>query len=215
MDTRAQRYFDQNALTFDSLYHDGRPIQRIFNRWFRKAIYERFAITLDRSEPIAGKSVLDIGCGSGRYAVEFAKRGSSRIVGVDYAVGMLDLARNYAAQAGVSELCDFREGDFVTATIHEKFDVVIAIGVFDYQSKPINFLSRMVERANGKVIATFPGHSLIRMRLRKLRYWWADCPVLFYREDEVRDIAKQAGLSSIEIVHMNHSGTGYVLIGTL
>ena len=42
MDTRTQKYFDQNARTFDSIYHEGQPLQRAINRWLRKAIYERF-----------------------------------------------------------------------------------------------------------------------------------------------------------------------------
>lgn len=215
MDTRTQKYFHQNASTFDSIYHDGQPIARAINRWLRKAIYERFAITFERSEPLTGKTVLDIGCGSGRYAVEFAKRGAVRIVGVDYAKGMLELARAYAKENGVADRCEFREGDFTTATLDEKFDVAIAIGVFDYQDKPVEFLRRMVERSQGKVIASFPGRSWIRMPLRKFRYWWDDCPVLFYREEEVRDIAAKAGLTKVEIVKIETSGTGFMLIGTI
>lgn len=213
MDTRTQKYFDQHAARFDSIYHDGKPVQRGLNRLLRKAIYERFAITFEQSEPIAGKTVLDIGCGSGRYAVEFAKRGAVRVVGVDYAPGMLALARAYADQEGVADRCEFREGDFTTATLDETFDVAIAIGVYDYQDEPVEFMRRMAERCRGRVIASFPGRSLIRMPLRKLRYWMSDCPVLFYREDEVRAIGRDAGLSAVEIVNIRSSGSGYVLVG--
>jgi 2-polyprenyl-3-methyl-5-hydroxy-6-metoxy-1,4-benzoquinol methylase len=215
MDVRTQRYFDDHAAQFDSIYHEGQPLRRAFNRTFRKAIYERFAITFEHAEPLAGKTVLDIGCGSGRYAVEFARRGAARVVGVDYAAAMLNLARQYAASNGVAERCEFIEGDFTTHTFGEAFDVVIAIGVFDYQSKPVEFLRRMTEQCRGRVIASFPGRSLIRMPLRKFRYWLGDCPVLFYREDEVRSIAAAAGLRSIEIVPIHTSGTGFVLIGTV
>lgn len=214
MDSRTQRYFDQHAARFDSIYHEGQPLQRLLNRWLRKAIYERFVITFEKSEPLAGKTVLDIGCGSGRYAVEFARRGASRILGVDYAKGMLALARDFAQAQGVADRCEFREGDFTTVALEEQFDVVIAIGVFDYQDKPVEFMRRMAERSRGKVIASFPGRSLIRMPLRKLRYWWGDCPVLFYREEEVREIGKKAGLSSVEIVPIRSSGTGFMFIGT-
>ena len=215
MDTRTQRYFDQHADRFDSIYHDGKPLQRAVNRLLRKAIYERFAITFERAEPLAGKTVLDIGCGSGRYAVEFANRGAARIVGVDYAPGMLALARDYAHEHGVADRCEFREGDFTAATPTEKFDVVTAIGVFDYQDKPVEFMRLMASWSRGKVIASFPGRSLIRMPLRQLRYWWSDCPVLFYREQEVRDIGRKAGLSSVEIVPIHSSGTGFMLVGTV
>jgi len=215
VDTRTQKYFDQNAKTFDSIYHDGQPIARAINRWLRKAIYERFAITFEKSEPLAGKTVLDVGCGSGRYSVEFAKRGAARVLGVDYAPGMLSLAKAYAEENGVADRCEFRAGDFTTVSLDEKFDVSIAIGVFDYQNKPAEFMRRMVARTNGKVIGSFPGRSLIRMPLRKFRYWWGDCPVYFYREAEVRDIAEKAGFTSFEIVPIHTSGTGFMLIGTI
>jgi len=209
---RTQRYFDQHAAAFDSLYHEGQPVARAFNRIFRAAIYERFAITFDESEPIAGKSILDVGCGSGRYAVEFARRGASRVVGLDYAAGMLDLARQYARSAGVQDRCDFVEGDFTALQLNERFDVVIAIGVFDYQDKPVEFLRRMAARSRGRVIATFPGTSLVRMRIRKLRYWLKDCPVLFYTERDVRRISAEAGLERVRIIPIRTSGTGYVLV---
>lgn len=213
MDSRTQRYFDQHAARFDSIYHDRRPLQRAFNRVLRKAIYERFAITFERSEPIQGASILDVGCGSGRYGVEFARRGAARVVGLDYAATMLRLAREFARSAGVSDRCEFVEGDFTSLPLDEQFDVVIAIGVFDYQGRPVEFLRRMVERSKRRVIATFPGKSMIRMRIRQLRYWFGDCPVLFYSEGDVRRIAAEAGLSSVEVVPIHSSGTGFVLVG--
>jgi 2-polyprenyl-3-methyl-5-hydroxy-6-metoxy-1,4-benzoquinol methylase len=212
MDKRTQRYFHQHAEQFDSIYHNGRPLQSAFNRTFRKAIYERYAITFEQSEPLAGKTVLDVGCGSGRYAVEFAKRGAARVVGLDYAPGMLALARNYAAANGVADRCEFIQGDFTTYAPGERFDVAIAIGVFDYQDKPVEFLTRMAERCRGRIIASFPGRSLIRMPLRKFRYWLGDCPVLFYTEDQVRDLGRKAGLG-VEIIPIHSSGSGYMLIG--
>ena len=213
MDDRTQRYFEDHASKFDSIYHEGQPLSRMFNRLLRKAIYERFAITMEQAEPIQGRTVLDVGCGSGRYSVEFAARGASQVVGLDYASNMLALAEQYAQSKGVADRCRFVNGDFTTAGLADKFDVVIAIGVFDYQDKPADFLRRMVERSRGKVIASFPGKSLIRMPLRKLRYWWDDCPLLFYTENDVRRAATAAGLESFEIIPIRSSGTGFMLVG--
>lgn len=213
MDTRTQRYFDHQAIQFDSIYEDGRAVERVFNRIFRQAIYERFAITLDQAEPIEGKTVLDVGCGSGRYAVEFARRGAKRVVGLDYAPGMLALARDHARACGVADRCEFLDGDFTARELGQAFDIVTAIGVFDYQNEPAKFLRKMAQHCSGQVIASFPGRSLIRMRLRQLRYWLNDCPVLFYREGDVRDVACQAGLVSVDIIPIHTSGTGFVLCG--
>jgi len=215
MDRRTERYFDQHAAQFDSIYHGGRPLQRAFNRLARQAIYERFAITFEHSEPLAGRTVLDVGCGSGRYAVEFARRGAARVVGLDYAAGMLALAADYARDNGVADRCQFIQGDFTTRQLDERFDVAIAIGVFDYQDQPVEFMRRLKESCRGKVIASFPGRSLIRMPLRRFRYWLGNCPVFFYRESEVRHIGEQAGFQKVEIIPIRSSGTGFVLVGTV
>src|SRR5881397_2761150 len=131
MDARTRQYFELHASQFDSLYHEGRPLQRGLNRLFRKAIYERFAITFDRSEPITGRAILDVGCGSGRYALEYARRGAARVVGLDFSTPMLSIAQRLAHDRGVANRCEFRQGDFTEITIGEVFDIVIAIGVFD------------------------------------------------------------------------------------
>jgi 2-polyprenyl-3-methyl-5-hydroxy-6-metoxy-1,4-benzoquinol methylase len=215
MDTRTQRYFHDHASQFDSIYHEGQPLQRAFNRTFRKAIYERFAITFEQAGPLVGKTVLDIGCGSGRYAVEFARRGAARVTGIDYAPNMLSLARQYAHGQGVADRCEFIEGDFTTHLVKRTFHLVIAIGVFDYQDRPVEFLRKMAQHSEGKIIASFPGRSLVRMPLRKFRYWLGNCPVLFYREQEVHTIGRDAGLRTVDIVPIHSSGTGFMLIGTV
>ena len=47
-----------------------------------------------------GDSILDLGCGAGRHAIEFAARGYS-VVGIDISPWLLDAARQRAAEAGV------------------------------------------------------------------------------------------------------------------
>ena len=46
------------------------------------------------------KRILDIGCGTGRHAIELARRGY-RVTGFDLSEGQLELARKKAAAAGV------------------------------------------------------------------------------------------------------------------
>ena len=213
MDVRTKQYFEAHAAQFDSLYHEGRPIYRAMNRLLRKAIYERFAITFEHAEPLAGKTVLDVGCGSGRYALEFARRGAARVLGLDFSAPMLELARQTAGQQGVADRCEFRQADFTSTLLDERFDVVIAIGVFDYQQDPAGFLRAMAAHCRGRLIASFPARNLIRMRLRALRYRWNDCPVVFYTEAEIRAAAQQANLARVELIRMNSSGGGWMLIG--
>lgn len=213
MSRLTQEYFDAHARTFDSIYLDESRFARWFNHAFRQAIYDRFQIALQASGDVSGKQVLDIGCGSGRYAVEYARRGASRIVGVDLSSDMLDLARGLAAREGVSDRCEFVQGDFLALDFSRRFDVVLAMGVFDYIEEPQAFLKKMVDLSSHLVIASFPGKSSVRMYFRRLRYRLQNCPVFFYSKSELDQVVHGVDLREYQLILMPHSGTGFVLVG--
>lgn len=59
-----------------------------------------------------GDTVLDAGCGNGYSALkQLERRKLKRIVGVDYAAGMVEAARRAKAERGLDERVEFREGD--------------------------------------------------------------------------------------------------------
>jgi len=207
--------FEWDAENFGGIYKLERSrLSRWFNLVFRKAIFERFEIAFRRAGDVKGTSVLDIGCGSGVYAVEFAQHGAKRVLGVDFSTNMLRLAREEAQNERVTDICEFREGDFLTIPLEEKFDVTIAMGVFDYLSEPLPFLKKMGSVTTGRVIASFPGHSVVRENTRKLRYKLTRRgSVHFYSREDVEELAKRAGFASFEIDRIPSSGGGYVLIG--
>ena len=66
-------------------------------------------------------SVLDAGCGTGRIAIELARRGMD-IVGVDLDVRMLDQAREQAPDL------DWRLGDLATIDLGRTFDLILLAG---------------------------------------------------------------------------------------
>ena len=51
---------------------------------------------------IAGKVVIDFGCGEGSEAIEMAARGAEQVIGIDIREDVLQTAREAAAAAGVS-----------------------------------------------------------------------------------------------------------------
>jgi SAM-dependent methyltransferase len=69
----------------------------------------------------APASVLDAGCGTGRVAIELARRGVA-VVGVDLDPGMLDTARRKAPQ--LPWIC----ADLATLDLAERFDLVVMAG---------------------------------------------------------------------------------------
>jgi SAM-dependent methyltransferase len=69
-----------------------------------------------------GKRILDIGCGTGRHAIELARRGY-RVTGFDLSEGQLRLAREKAAAAGVT--VDFQRRDATEPHFRQEFDAAI------------------------------------------------------------------------------------------
>jgi len=58
-------------------------------------------------------TVLEIGCGVGHLHQSLLEQGAESAVGIDLASSMLDEARNWAGERGLSERTDYIEGDFV------------------------------------------------------------------------------------------------------
>ena len=73
---------------------------------------------VDRYRPA---SVLDAGCGTGRVAIELARRGID-VVGVDLDAAMLDVARGKAPEL------DWVEASIEHVDLRRQFDVVVTAG---------------------------------------------------------------------------------------
>jgi 2-polyprenyl-3-methyl-5-hydroxy-6-metoxy-1,4-benzoquinol methylase len=207
--------FEWDAKNFDAIYRlESSRVSRWLNMIFRKGIFQRYDITFEKAGDVTGKSVLDIGCGSGIYAVDFARRGAKRVLGVDFSANMLDLARAEAQRQGVGTACEFRHQNFLDANLDERFDVTIAMGVFDYLPDPTPFIQKMASATRGRMIISLPGHSLLREPARKLRYRLTRRGnVHFYDEADVRRLVRAVGLVEYEIMRVQSSGGGYILIG--
>ncbi len=67
------------------------------------------AVAIDAVEPVAGKTLLDLACGTGNASLEAASRGA-RVTGMDPAARLLGVARSRAGETGVE--VEWIEGDF-------------------------------------------------------------------------------------------------------
>ncbi len=106
---RLRDYFDRTAsATWAKLTSDA-PVSRI-----RQTVREgrdtmRGTLLSWLGEDLAGRRVLDAGCGTGALAVEAARRGAE-VVAVDVAASLVDVARE-RAPAGLA--IDWRAGDML------------------------------------------------------------------------------------------------------
>ena len=99
------------------------------------AKFRRFAPHLPAD--LTGKSVLDIGCNAGFYAIEMKRRGAARVLGIDS-------DERYLAQARLaSDTLGFNDIEFVAADVYdvgalgERFDLVIFMGVLYHLRHPL------------------------------------------------------------------------------
>jgi SAM-dependent methyltransferase len=71
-----------------------------------------------------GASILDVGCGTGRHAVELARRGYS-VTGLDLSAGMLARAADSAAAAGV--VVEWVRADAARFELARRYDAAICL----------------------------------------------------------------------------------------
>lgn len=101
-------------------------------------------------ERIRGKVVIDFGCGQGHEAIDMARLGAARVIGVETLEKWLAAARANLARSGVTN-CEFvRRTD-------EQADIVLSIDSFEHFDHPERILEEMARllKPDGRVIASF------------------------------------------------------------
>jgi SAM-dependent methyltransferase len=100
---------------------------------------------------IAGKTVIDFGCGPGSEAVEMATRGAKHVIGLDIQEHLLLQARKRAEEAGVADRCEFLQ------TTNQKADVITAIDSFEHFDDPAAILRimRSLLKDDGRILIAF------------------------------------------------------------
>jgi 2-polyprenyl-3-methyl-5-hydroxy-6-metoxy-1,4-benzoquinol methylase len=209
-DDKVGTYFDKAAVSFDTFYDRKRSsFMQWVDRKFRSDVFDRYYRTFETIEPLTDKTILDIGCGSGPYVVEAAKLGSKRVVGLDMAQNMLDLARKRAIAANVAGKCEFVLGTFPQDAPAEKFDYSITMGVMDYVADPLVFLTALAKQIQICAVLSFPSKHWFRTPFRKVRYWLKRCPVYFYEPRQIEELSKAAGFSNTKIEKIPGAGMDY------
>src|SRR5207245_7496547 len=86
---------------------------------------------------IAGKTIIDFGCGEGAEAVEMARVGAKRVIGLDMREDLLQIARQKAVIAGVQDTCVF------ASETHEHADIIVSMDCFEHFADPAGVLGIM------------------------------------------------------------------------
>jgi 2-polyprenyl-3-methyl-5-hydroxy-6-metoxy-1,4-benzoquinol methylase len=192
---RTSAFFHRYAVDFDSIYgNDNQALERVANRLFRRAMLVRYQKTIAGCQPVAGKSVIDIGCGPGHYSITLARGGATNVLGLDFAPGMLKIARERAEYAGVAGRCSFALGNFLTYPLPERFDYAIVMGFMDYVSDPRAIIERVLDIVHVRAFFSFPKAGGPLGWQRQWRYR-NRCDLFLYSEKQIRDLLAPTGAS--------------------
>ena len=200
---RVRNRFRTKAEQFDDLYEDERPLVRLL----RPGLLRRRQLAVDTIGSYQSPRVLDVGCGSGRIAELALDAGAGHYVGIDFAEEMLALARARLGRFG--DRVELIEGDFMQTGLDGPFEVVLALGLFDYLPDPQRFSRRMFELCarGGCLVGSFPAWSLIKGPIRKIRYEWiGDCSIFNYTRRELELMFGASGFGRVEVMSPGRSG---------
>jgi SAM-dependent methyltransferase len=103
------------------------------------------------ADRIQGKVVIDFGCGPGAEAIEMARLGARRVIGVDINEKWLGIAREAAETARVADRCVF------CSTPIEAADLIVSLDSFEHFDDPAGILRLMAAylRPDGEALVSF------------------------------------------------------------
>jgi SAM-dependent methyltransferase len=201
---RVREHFLRKAFSFDRLYDEEHALQRLL----RPGLFNRRELALAVAREYDEPSVLDVGGGSARIGELILEQGASRYVDVDLSETMLDLARRRLARFG--DKVELVQDDFLSAPIHGTFDVVLALGYFDYIEDADAHARRMTELCSGTIVASFPRWTWTKGPIRKLRYEVINnCPIFDYTANRLRAL-----FSDFPRVDIREGKSGFLLRAT-
>ena len=123
-----------------------RPLHRLNPvrlTYIRDSCTARFKREDKGARPLAGLSLVDIGCGGGLLCEPLTRLGA-RVTGIDAGARNIAIARSHAAE---SELAiDYRQATAESlAAAGERFDVVLSMEVVEHVADPAGFLASCAE----------------------------------------------------------------------
>jgi len=135
----------------------------------RRILDERFAPAGFSIADLAGLSVIDQGCGSGRYAIAIAAAGAKQVVAVDLGAASIERARAIARDQKLTNI-EFRVADVLSLPVPDaSVDFVFSNGVLHHTADPPRGLReiRRVLRPGGRAFLYLYGDGGLFWHARK------------------------------------------------
>lgn len=96
---------------------------------------------LDRAGVCAGRTVLDVACGTGVLFPYYLQRNVARLIGVDISPEMARIAAEKATDPSISVIC----GDIETLPVSERCDCCVIYNAFPHFEDPPRLIARLAQ----------------------------------------------------------------------
>ena len=204
-------FFDNYSKKFDEIYdtttNSNSFLKIIVNETFRKSMKTRYVLALNEVKKIKKKlSIIDIGCGPGRYVYDLAKLGHN-VTGIDISSDMINIAKK--KNLIFKKKTNFILGNYLYTKFNQKFDYAILNGFFDYIKKP-EVVFKKLKKDCKMFVCSFPKLYHWLTPQRKIRYILRNCPLYFYTKKKIETKLKITGIKEYRILDNNRE---YFVIG--
>lgn len=169
---------------------------------------------IDDHAALAGKKVLDVGCGGGILAESMAARGAE-VLGIDMGEAPLQVARLHKLESGVE--LDYRQitVEALAEEMPQQFDVVTCMEMLEHVPDPASvisacarlvkpggqvFLSTLNRNPKSYLFAIVGAEYLLRMLPRGTHDF-----AKFIRPSEMEGWTRHAGLELVELTGMSYN----------
>ncbi|MEQ6123447.1 class I SAM-dependent methyltransferase [Pseudotenacibaculum sp. MALMAid0570] len=136
---------------YEAIYQKGE--QSYFSKFENGANKsENDDIVMKNLSDVKGKTVLDIGCGTGELIYRIAKQGVSEAYGIDYSESAIKTAK----EKPVVNNCHFSTTDF--NDWDQPVDLIISCGTFEHMDEPWTMMKKVSNllQTGGELILTCP-----------------------------------------------------------
>jgi 2-polyprenyl-3-methyl-5-hydroxy-6-metoxy-1,4-benzoquinol methylase len=147
-----------------------------------------------RTSPRRYATLIDLGCGVGRFCHAASLRGW-KVIGIDISQKAIEIGRQYARfpmeNAGIDD----------AVSRGERYDMATAFEVLEHLSDPQSFLARMrmLLKTGGQIFCTVPNWNCAEVQEATQADWIPPIHLQFFSKESLTRLAEKAGLCDIAV----------------